>query len=303
MAVFARRLPVASRAGAGVSYLEWSVIFAGAVGAAAISFLLLTFGASIGLSLTSPWPGAGVSVWATVIAVAWWTVLVEIGSFFVGGYLAGRMRTRWGATPRSEGEFRDGAHGFMVWAVGVLMFALVLAWTGGAILKMATQPASNVAAGAASSNANALQAGPVDYAVDILLRPAPRAANSGTAGEATTGTGALRNEASRIIAGSIKNGEFTARDRDYLTQVVQARNGSSQADAQQRVDQAINEAKDREIKTRAAADLARRTALIAGFLTAASLLISLAAACFGAGLGGRHRDEGTTAHLLGHRVW
>jgi hypothetical protein len=297
MAVLARRSSAALR-GAGVSYIEWSAIFAGAIGAAAISFLLLTFGASIGLTLTSPWPGAGISIWATVIAVAWWTVLVEIGSFFVGGYLAGRMRARWGAT-RSEVHFRDGAHGFMVWAVGVLMGALVLAGTGGAILKLATQPASNVASG----NANAMQVGPVDYAVDVLLRPAPRAATPGTTGEATAGTAALRNEAGRIIAGSIKNGEFTARDRDYLTQVVQARNGSSQADAQQRVDQAINEAKDREIKTRAAADLARRTALIAGFLTAASLLISLAAACFGASLGGRHRDEGTPAHLFGHRVW
>lgn len=296
MAVVARRMSIGARAGAGDSYLEWSAILAGAIGAAAISVLLLTFGASIGLTLTSPWPHSGVSVWVAVIAVAWWTVTVQIGSFFVGGYLAGRMRSRWGESLRTEGQFRDGTHGFMVWAVGILIGALVLAWTGSGVLKTAAQSASVVASG----NANALQTGPVDYAVDTLLRPGP---NGAVPGEAAANNNALRGEASRIIIGSIKNGEFTARDRDYLTQIVGRRTGMTQTESQQRVDQGINEAKDLEIKVRAAADKARKAALIAGFLTAASLLISLGAACFGSSLGGRHRDHGTAAHLFGHRVW
>lgn len=312
----------------GVSYLQWSAIIAGAIGASAISFLLLTFGASIGLTLTSPWPNSGVSVWAAIIAVAWWAILVQIGSFFVGGYLAGRMRASWGGSLTPEGQFRDGAHGFMVWSVGVLLGALVVVWTGSGALKTAAQAGSTIAAGAASGNANALQTGPVDYAVDTLLRPMPRAlspAGSGgpsivsgdTANPMTpvpqaqanppqannANTVALRAEVSRIYVSTVKSSEFTARDRDYLTQVVAMRTGLSQADAQQRVDQSVTELRDFEINARTAADKARRAGLIAGFLAAASLLISLGAACAAATLGGRHRDEGVAPHVFGHQIW
>src|SRR3954469_22596752 len=111
----ARRAIVAA-AGAGGSYVEWSAILAGAIGASAISFLLLTFGGAIGLTLTSPLRNAsGLTAWGTVIAVTWWAVLVQIGSFFAGGYLAGRMRAKWRENDRNESRFRDSAHGFMVW--------------------------------------------------------------------------------------------------------------------------------------------------------------------------------------------
>jgi hypothetical protein len=108
-------------------YLEWGPVFAGAIAAAAISFMLLTFGSAIGLSLTSPWPNAGARLWVVGLAVAWWAVVVQIGSFAAGGYLAGRMRSRWGESATDEGQFRDSAHGFMVWAVGVLIGGLLLA--------------------------------------------------------------------------------------------------------------------------------------------------------------------------------
>src|SRR5689334_705623 len=124
---------------AGASYVEWSPVIAGAVGAAAISFLLLTFGASIGLTLTSPWPNSGISIWATVLAVGWWAVMVEIGSFFAGGYLAGRVRGTWADNDRSESRFRDSTHGFLVWALSVLIGALLLAFTTGTAAKTATQ--------------------------------------------------------------------------------------------------------------------------------------------------------------------
>ncbi len=293
------------------SYVEWGPVIAGAIGAAAISFLLLTFGASIGLTLTSPWPNAGVSIWATVIAVAWWAVMVQIGSFFAGGYLAGRMRSGWADADLDEAGFRDGTHGFLVWALGVLMGALFLALTSGAALYTAAQSGSTVAAGVAAGKGNAttLSTGPADYAVDFLLRPVPRAAGSVTPGSPVAGTAqsqndpALRDEARRIFVGAIKDSSIGAADRDYLVESVAVRTGMPQADAQKRVDDSIAQARDREIQVRAAADKARKTALIAGFLTVASLLIGAAAAVAGAGLGGRHRDEGTTAHLLGTRFW
>src|SRR4029079_15525984 len=97
----ARAASIVAPARPGGSYMEWSAVFAGAIGASAISFLLLTFGAAIGMTLTSPLPEAsGLSVWGMVIATAWWAVIVEIGSFFAGGYLAGRLRMRWGTSSR-----------------------------------------------------------------------------------------------------------------------------------------------------------------------------------------------------------
>lgn len=290
------------------SYMEWSPVIAGAVGASAISFLLLTFGGAIGLTLTSPLPeSSGLSVWGMVVATAWWAVMVEIGSFFAGGYLAGRMRMRWGTGTLDEARFRDGAHGFMVWAVGIVVGAVLLGAAGGATLATGTLAGSVLAGGAASNGA---QSNPgADYATDLLLRPMPRSAPTqlGTNAQASA-TGnqdntALRTEVRRIFGSTISNRELTARDRDYLGEVVAGRTGLSQAEAQSRVDSTIQDVQKFEQQARQKAETARKYGVIAGFLAAASLLIGLAAAVGGAHLGGLHRDEGTVAHLFGHRFW
>jgi hypothetical protein len=291
--------------------MEWSSVFAGAVGASAISFLLLTFGAAVGMTLTSPLPEAsGLSVWGMVLATAWWAVMVEIGSFFAGGYLAGRMRMRWGTGSLDESRFRDGAHGFMVWAVGVVVGALLLAFAGATTLKTGAQAASILTGGAVAA---AGQSNPgADYATDMLLRPMTRAtpaptplgANAQAAGSGNSQDNqALRNEVRRIFGSTISNRELTARDRDYLGEVVASRTGLSQAEAQSRVDSTVQDVQKFEQQARQKAETARKYALISGFLAAAALLIGLAAAVGGANLGGRHRDEGTVAHLFGHRFW
>ena len=290
------------------SYVEWGPILAGAIAASALSFLLLTFGSAIGLSLTSPWPSSGARLWVVALAVGWWAVAVQIASFAAGGYLAGRMRSRW-AESSEESEFRDSTHGFMVWAVGVLFGGLLLAFTGGAAIKTATQSAALIAGGATAGAANALwQSGPVDYAVDLLLRPEPRgtatpAAPPQPGPSAQRDDQALRSEVGRIFAATIQNREFSERDRNYLVRVIQTRTGLPEAEAQSRVDGAVNEARDLEIKAREQADKARRAAIITGFIAAASLLISLVAACYFAGIGGRHRNEGRSPLFHGHRFW
>jgi len=285
--------------------MEWSAVFAGAIGASAISFLLLTFGAAIGMTLTSPLPeAAGLSVWGIVLATAWWAVMVEIGSFFAGGYLAGRMRMRWGIGTLDESRFRDGAHGFMVWAVGVLIGALVLAWVGGATLKTATQAAATLSGSAAAGLTSGRSLPGSDYATDMLLRPTPRTGGAAqTTGASNQDAAALRNEIRRIFSSTIGNRELTERDRDYLAQVVSSRTGLSQEEAQSRVDSTIQDVQKFETQVRQKAETARKYGLISGFLAAASLLIGLAAAVGGAHLGGRHRDEGTVAHLFGRRFW
>lgn len=319
--------------------LEWAPVIGGAIAAAAISFVLLTFGAAVGLTLTSPWPNAGASAVAVAIVVGFWMMVVQAGSFAAGGYLAGRMRTAHMESSLPEGQFRDSAHGFLVWGLGVVFGAALLGLTGLSALKTTAQSTALVAGGAASGAAakgteNALATGPVDYAVDYVFRPAgtassqtpapaagsatvpaagaaateptpmpaPVVATVRTSGTAQSPSAEDRAEVARIFTQTIRNQELTARERDYLTQVVVRRTGMPEADAQKRVDEAVNEAKNLEIKAREAADKARKAALLTGFLTAVSLLLGAAAASAGASLGGRHRDEGD-ALFFGRRFW
>ena len=105
-----------SVAGKAASFVEWGAVFAGALAAAAISFVLYSFGSTIGLSLVSPWPNSGLPVKLVAAVTAFWMLVSQIGSFLVGGYIAGRMRARWSDAASHEVEFRDGVHGLLVWA-------------------------------------------------------------------------------------------------------------------------------------------------------------------------------------------
>ena len=95
---------------------------------------------------------------------------------------------------------------------------------------------------------------------------------------------------SRILASAVANGSLLGADRTYLAQLVAQRAGIPQAEAEKRVDDALNAA-------RAAADKARRAAVLTGFVTAASLILSLGAAWWAAWKGGQHRDNSVPARF------
>ncbi len=162
------------------SYLEWGPVIAGALGAAAISLVFFTFGSAIGLSVVSPYPYAGLSFNVFIILAALFAALVQVGSFAAGGYLAGRMRTPWLSGVESERQFRDGSHGFAVWAVGILIGACIALSSSGGALKTAVQTTATLSAGAVAGGGAAMGpaiadrvAQPSDMAIDLLLRPAP----------------------------------------------------------------------------------------------------------------------------------
>jgi hypothetical protein len=299
-------------------YLEWGPVIAGAIGAAAISLVLFTFGSAIGLSVVSPWPEHGMSATVFMVIAALFAAIVQVGSFAAGGYLAGRMRSPWLSGVESERHFRDGSYGFAVWALGLLIGASIAVSGATGALKTAVQStalaAGATAAGAASAAPgmmNQAATGPSDYAIDLLMRPAPTAASS-PADAATRPDMAgrmdperdLRAPLTRIFVSSLQNGSLAANDRTYLAQVVARQTGMSPADAEARVDQAYAEAKNAEAKARAAADKARRLGMIAAFLAAATLAVGCAAACVSASAGGRARDEQIPARWLGSgRFW
>jgi hypothetical protein len=285
------------------SYVEWAPIFAGAAGATALSFLLLTFGSSIGLSAVSPWPNSGLPVKVIGIIAALWVVIVQVGSFAAGGYVAGRLRAPVSDKASPERHFRDGAHGFLVWSVGTLLGVIAMAMTSGAALKAGADVASNVAGGATQAVASgAVANGPAQLGVDLLLRSDVAASQQPVA--AANSAGDMNGELNRLFVRSLESGSVAPTDRDYLAGLIARRTGLPAAEAQKRIDDAFAAARQARVKALEAADAARRTAALAGFLAAASLLISLVAATAGAGLGGRHRDENTAATIFGgSRFW
>jgi hypothetical protein len=294
-------------------YVEWGPIILGTVGALAIMVVLMTFGGALGLSVTSPQPYAGLSAKALAVLAGLYAALVHVASFATGGYLAGRMRTPWTTTDTVESHFRDGGHGFAVWALGVVPGA-VFAFSGvSAVIKAATGAATGVAvasAGVAGAAANPqtpaalqqLSTQPTDYAVDRVPAPAPGgAAPAAAGGQAARSLADLAGPIARAFAANINNPQLDARDRAWLASLVSQRTGLPQADAEKRVDEAFAELKAAEQKARDAADKARKATLIAGFLAAATMAIGCAAACAGAALGARHRDERTLVVLFGSR--
>ncbi len=293
-------------------YLEWGPIIAGALGAAAISLVLFAFGSAIGLSAVSPYPYRGLNASTFFIVAALYAAMVQVVSYAAGGYLAGRMRAPWLDGVLAERHFRDGAHGFAVWAIALLLSAGMLASGVGGVVKTATEAASVVTAGTGAAAVNRLSMEPADYATDFLLRPGAAApADSATA---TTAAGTQpaaaapptdRAPITRLFTSSLKNGSLAAPDRTYLAQVVSQQTGVPQAEAEKRVDAAYAQAQNAEQKARDLANEARKKAALAGFLTAATLAVACAAACVAAGLGGKDRDEETarTYWLGASRFW
>jgi hypothetical protein len=95
------------------SGVSWAAVIAGAFVAAALSLILLALGTGLGLSSVSPWSNLGASA-STIGRVAIiWLIIIQIVGSAMGGYLAGRLRTKWATIHTDEVYFRDTAHGFL----------------------------------------------------------------------------------------------------------------------------------------------------------------------------------------------
>ena len=255
-----------------VAGVSWAAVTAGAVASCALTLVVLAFGVGLGLSVVSPWGGAGVSATTFKIGTGLYLVVVAMLSSSIGGYLAGRLRTRWIGVRGDEVYFRDTAHGFIAWAFATVIGAALLA-----------SPASSLIGGTASgiargATAAASQAGPMDGYVDTLLRPnAPAAPTAGNTPDS-------RGELVRLFTSSFRNGsDLKPADREYVSKVVAARTGLSQADADKRVNDVVTQAKSDT-------DAARKTAAQLAFWLTASLLIGAFCASLAATEGGGLRD-------------
>src|SRR5437764_15203259 len=157
-------LPATKGAESPVSAVSWPAIIAGAIAILAVGLILLALGSGLGLSSVSPWPNSGPSATTFGVYAAVWLVVVQWASAALGGYLTGRLRTKWVGVHTDEVYFRDTAHGFLAWAAASVIGAVLLASPAPFLVGGTASGATQAAAGAAQSS------GPMEGYVDTLLR-------------------------------------------------------------------------------------------------------------------------------------
>ena len=256
------------------SGVSWAAVIAGAFVAAALSLALLALGAGIGFSVVSPWTNAGVSSsmigWTAVI----WLVLMQFISSSVGGYLAGRLRTKWVNVHTHEVYFRDTAHGFLVWAVSLVITAAFLTSAATSMIGgVAGATAADASAPTQSRDGN----GPNGYYfIDTLLRTNASGSDKDNA--------STRGEVGLIFANGLRQGNLPPADRTYLAQIVVAKTGASEPDAEKRVDDAFGRAQQ-------AAESVRKAVAHSMYWTFLALLVGAFCASVAATIGGKERDR------------
>jgi hypothetical protein len=265
--------------------LSWGAVIAGAVASAALTLFLMAFGIGLGFSIVSPWSDQGVSATTFHVAAGVYLVCVAMLASTVGGYLAGRLRTKWIGIHDDEIYFRDTAHGLVTWALATVLTVAVL---GGATTHiLAGESAGSIPAAGAAAGTSAIN--PTNNYVDALLRaePNPQAGAAGAAASPPSANDrvATRAELGRLLTPALsKGGDVSAADRTYVAKIVAARTGLSQADAEARVGQVVAQAKQTADDTRKA------TATLMLWL-AGSMLAGAVAAMLGATEGGLLRDS------------
>jgi hypothetical protein len=265
------------------SAVSWPAILAGAVVATSASVLLLALGSGLGLISTSPWPGSGASAGTITVLAAIWLIAVQWIASGLGGYLTGRLRTKWVGTHTHEVFFRDTAHGFVTWALATVVLAALITAAAASAVGTGVRAGATLGSGATEGAANAASHAKVSgYDVDMLFRSA-----QADPGQSATD---VRTETTHILAKGLTTGDVSAADRAYIAQMIAARTGIAQPDAERRVDDVVAQLNTAETKARQAADAARKAAATASILAALSMLIGAFIACAAAALGGQERD-------------
>ncbi|WP_224796810.1 hypothetical protein [Pandoraea sputorum] len=220
-----------------------------------------------------------------------WLLVSQIIAYGVGGFITGRLRTKWSDAPPDEVYFRDTAHGFLMWAVSAIIGLILIGATTTSLVSGGARAVASFAGSATAVASQGVQpsnqGGLLDYFTDALLRPTDPAAGPPQRD--------ARPEVSRILARSMVNGQLTDADRSYLVKLIAQRAGIDETSAQQRLtqiqtqfSQAVAQA---EQKAKDAADEARKGLALFSMLAFVALLSGAFVASFSATLGGRMRDR------------
>ena len=258
------------------SGVSWAAVTAGAFVSAALSLILLALGAGLGLSSVSPWSNVAASASSISTAAIVWLIVMQIISSSMGGYLAGRLRTKWASIHTDEVYFRDTAHGFLAWAVALVVMAAFLTSAATYMVGAAAASAAGGTGTATGVQADGRELDPNGYFVDALFRSDSAKTDSNGA--------SVRGEVGRILAQSLRGGSVPAADKSYVAQLVATRTELSQTDAEKRVSDVFAAAQQ-------ASDTARKMIAHALLWVFLALLIGAFFASFAATIGGRQRDH------------
>jgi hypothetical protein len=193
----------------------------------------------------------------------------------MGGYLAGRLRTKWANIHTDEVYFRDTAHGFLAWAVALVITAAFLASAASSMAGARTSSAAE-ARRVGDDQAEGREFDSNEYFIDSLFR------SDSTKADSTSPS--VRGEAGRIFRNALRQGEVPAADKSYLDQLISASTGLSQADADKRLSDVFARAQQ-------SAETARKTVAHSLLWIFLALLIGAFCASFAATIGGRQRDH------------
>jgi hypothetical protein len=283
------------------SAISWSAILGGVFVALAVSVVLTILGSGLGFAAKSPWVDASAAKTLGVISVIWIIVVQWLGSA-LGGYITGRLRTRWVNVHTHEVFFRDTAHGFVTWAVATVVMLAIFT----SIASVAGHAGTNITAHALSgyvkgneagigSKAQGLDVNPMSYYSDMLFRGGQPTASVPTQGATSTPAvnpnEDVRAEANRILFRGLKDNGVSDEDKAYLTQLVSIHTGLSDTDARKRVDSVIEQESADEAHVKEVADNARKTASVLSICIALSLMLGAFVASVAAALGGNARDR------------
>jgi len=273
------------------SGISWGAVIAGAFVAAALSLALLALGTGIGMSSVSPWANSGASSANVGAGAIVWFVLMQLIAFSIGGYLAGRLRTKWVNVHTHEVYFRDTAHGFLVWAVGTVLTAAFLTSAAAAMLGGAAKVGASAAEVSATTSSQGV--GQNGYFVDTLLRSNNAGIATTTASSTTTSApsavpapdnASARSEVGAILANALRQGNIPGADKTYLAQMIAARTGISEPEAERRIDDTFTQAQQ-------AADTARKAIAHSMYWMFLALLVGAFFASLFATIGGDQRDH------------
>jgi hypothetical protein len=282
-----------------VPALAWGPVIGGAVAASATTLILLLLGSGVGLTMVSPWASESASLTTVSVTAAVWFVVVQWLSSALGGYLTGRLRTKWAGIHTDEVFFRDTAHGFLSWALATVVVAglagsAFTSLVGSGAQAVASAASTATIAGAAASDGSGT-GGPdlsTSYFTDALLRPQDLRAR------AETDDAAAGAEVSRILMNGAVQGGVPEEDKAYLAALVASRTGLTPEEARARVDGVLQQAEDAKNAAQQKADDARQAAATTAMLGALSLLVGAFIASAAAALGGRQRDDDEAAYVV-----
>jgi hypothetical protein len=253
-----------------VSAITWPAVAAGGLAAIATTLILFSLGSGLGFAAASPWGDVARTAGKLGIAAAIWLVVVQWIASAAGGYLSGRLRTRWYNVHAHETFFRDTVHGFLAWALASIVIAVVAAGLA------ATASSGGAAASAVVPAAN------FAYDADTLYRTPAGDENALAPAKA---------EAVRLLTAGALTGGLNAADHDYLVASMAARLAVAPAEATQRVDTVLARERQAAVDAKVAADNARKAVATLGFLTALTMLVGAFIASLAGALGGFERDK------------